>query len=195
VAEPVVHLYITEVKFHNATFTTIPGGKVGFRGGEALVYDARMVPWALRRADVVVTPCPRYLDQISAWCRRLPEDEKVKATIVLPEGYTLDGAPDYALHAPDAVEPEEAPAYQEFMAAVDEAMAPNWLPKCEWCGETTGFSMGSAQIGQNIPVRFCRETQCKNNYKRATNPERYPAFPRTYEEYLARQQEPAVAGG
>lgn len=73
---------------------TTPGRRLDFRGGHAVLYDARDVPHVLRREDVIVEPDPRWLDWLPDWLHACGDPQRVRANIRLPKGTSLEWQDD-----------------------------------------------------------------------------------------------------
>jgi hypothetical protein len=153
--EPLADLYlIAPSAGKSVSYWTIPGKRLDFRGGHAVLYDPRELPWVLQRADVNLVPRPRYAEFVGIWCRSLPEHLKVEAVITLPDSrWTMDGPPTYELHLP-VPEPPPEPEPEASIAALFAGWTPPPVRVCEYC-DTTPL--------KDTQKRFC-SNRCAGKY-------------------------------
>lgn len=81
----------------NFLIRTTPNRRVQFRACQATVNEPVDMPRILREPGVVVEVQEGYLDWLPEWIRQIPpgDNAPVKATVLLPQGYSLGPAPNY----------------------------------------------------------------------------------------------------
>ncbi len=90
----------------NFLIRTTPNRRVQFRDCQATVSEPVDIPRILQEPGVVVEIDAGFLDWLPGWIRSIPGQDPIKATIRLPEGYSL--AEDYSIVDDRAVEEEFA---------------------------------------------------------------------------------------
>ncbi len=108
---------------------TTPGRRLAFSGGVARITDARDMPYALRRDDLIIEVEPAYVDWVPDWLKACGEFFPAKAELRLPEGYSVGPAPQFTLTPPDA--PEPVPT-RVFIDGVEQDVEPAPLLVGSW---------------------------------------------------------------